>query len=120
MNRADAQQLEKISNALSWRFALAVKDHFNKAGQLETFANAVTPDEEKKQQQYGFALTFAEDELPLMKIHDVFAAVARRVANDDKALAALLPEKLDAADAVLLEKYELNALAALLRTKLAA
>lgn len=47
-----------------------------------------------------------------------FIAVARRVVNDDKALAALIAGQLDAKDAKVLEKYRCPNLAALVRAKL--
>lgn len=119
LSREEKKRLEKIDDALDWRFSVSVKEHFNKAGKLQAFADAAT-EEEKKEQMKLLRFMFndgVQGTLTAVRNYDLFVQVARRVGTDEE-LGALLPAgKLDAQDAALLEKCEMKSLAAIIRAR---
>lgn len=118
LSNDEMKRLEKIENIFDYRFSIALKEHFNKAGKFNDFANAPTEAEKKSQMDAIRGLLRMTDQqatLAVLKASDIFTSVARRI-GDDKDLATLLPrDKLDEQDAAVLEKCQLNSLAALVR-----
>ncbi|MGZ9097399.1 MAG: hypothetical protein ACXW30_03780 [Micavibrio sp.] len=118
LSKDEVKRLEKMENIFDYRFSIALKEHFNKAGKFNDFANAPTEAEKKNQMEALRGLLRMTDQqatLALLKSSDIFTSVARRVGND-KDLATLLPkDRLDEQDAAVLEKCQLNSLAALVR-----
>ena len=67
----------------------------------------------------GYAGKYDGDKHPLVEIRytERFMEVARRVVNDDRALAALIPARLDRKDARMLKMYGCPNLAALIKAQ---
>jgi len=68
----------------------------------------------------GFEGKYDPDRYPFIELNYIedFMKAARRVVNDDKALAAAMPGTFEQKDAELLEKHKLPSLAALVQAKL--
>lgn len=117
--KEERKRFEKISNVFGWRFSVSVKEMFNRAGKYQAFAAAPT-EEEKKAQMGCTKYIFTKDsDYYSLKMSDMFLEVARRVNQNDAELAALVPkDKLDANDLALLEKYDMKALAAVVKLAL--
>lgn len=117
LTREEANRLDEITDAIDWRFTIAVKEHFNEAGKLQAFADAPT-EAEKAEQKATLRSLFnpgVKGTLASIKGTELFVQVARRIGTDEE-LGALLPKgKLDEKDAALLEKCEMKSLAAIIR-----
>jgi hypothetical protein len=117
-------RLEKLAKTLATQgdnkagFPPAIVKSFNNEAAIgKNFTSAEA--EERLEAIYGsFGWRDAPIVLASLKSTDVFARVARRVINDDKALAAVMPGSFDKKDADLLEKCEMKSLAALVRMRL--
>ncbi len=120
--KSEEQHLATLGDLFDYHVTLDVKDHFNNAGKLEKFALTVTKEEIIEQREAMRGLIFMSDEdatLATLKVTDIFMRAARRVADDDKELAALLPAgKFAQQDIKILEKHGLKALSALVKAQL--
>ncbi|MBU0800007.1 MAG: hypothetical protein KKA05_03305 [Alphaproteobacteria bacterium] len=113
----EQKRIQDISASFGWRYSIAIRDHFNKAGKIQDFANAATPEEIATQKVHMKHIFGKNADLATLSNLDIYVAAARRVGTDEE-LAALLPaEKLTAADADLLDKCQLKSLAALVRLR---
>jgi hypothetical protein len=124
------RKIDKLVNkrtADNLHFITEVRNQFNAAA----IAKALTPEEKTAmvdllkggidQNLWSIPVTAeknAKRAIMSLKVADIFIAAARRTANDDKAMAALLPGKFYKTDPELLEKVELKELAVLVREKL--
>ena len=135
LTEEEKQRLEKIDQALSgikssdiisdiiesYDIIMSVCDNFNGAAISQAFTAAENREHEEAFKKFVGAFkeeTRTNETLHSLKMTDVFMGVARRVANNDKKLAALLPKKLGQKEAEVLEKCELKSLAAVVRAKL--
>ncbi len=119
----DKKRLEKIGNALDYHVTISIKEHFNKVGKMDQFVKTVTPEEiaEQKAAMRGmFYMTEDQMTLATLKTTDIFMRAARRVATDDKELAAFLPAgKFEREDVEILKKNGLKSLSAVVKAHLA-
>lgn len=119
LDKEETRRLEKINKALGWRVPNSISHLFNETGRGAAFANAATPEEKKEpRRRLKEIFTMLDSSLPELQNANLFMTAARRVGTDEE-LAAHLPQgKFDSEDVRVLEKYGLNALAAVIKTSL--
>ncbi len=114
----EEERLQRIAQALDARFLPMVMAHFNRSAKHAAFT--ATPEGKEALAILACTPSATNDVLPCLDAHEIFTAAARRAANDDAALARLLPRDLTAEDAKLLDKCDCASLAELVRLKLGA
>ncbi len=115
----EQKRLRKIEDAFGWRMTTRVKEHFNKAGKYQQFAEAPTESEKEEQKAALKGLLYKsapKATLASLTATDVFMRVARRVGNDEELAGLIKAGIFDAKDVEILEKNKLTSLAALVKT----
>jgi len=121
LNKQECLRLQELSNIFSWRFTISVKEHFNNAGKYQSLVDAPTEEEKQEQKQAIkglFYMTETESTIATLKVTDIFMRIALRVGNENE-MGALLPAgAFSDGDVALLEKCQLNSLAATVRARM--